>query len=62
MQLKSLAAFSASAFVSKRAGVASWFEWLEHPINKNEKVIKIEAETDLNANTISSFTILTIKS
>ena len=36
MQLKSFVAFSASAFVSKSAGVLFLWKLLEHPITKND--------------------------
>ncbi len=47
MQLKSFAAFSASAFVAKRAGVLFVWELREHPITKNDKEITIAVKTDL---------------
>ena len=41
MQLKSFAAFSASAFVSKSAGVRFVWELPEHPIKENDIEIMI---------------------
>ena len=47
MQLKSFAAFSASAFVAKRAGVLLVWELREHPITKNDMEITMAVKTDL---------------
>jgi len=61
LQLNFLAAFSASALVSKRAGVASWLELVEHPINNTEKVIKKDEANNLTANIFPRYPIFAIK-
>ena len=47
MQLKSFAAFSASAFVSKSAGVPFVWELSEHPISENDMEIMIAVKIAL---------------
>ena len=47
MQLKSFAAFSASAFVPKSEGVPFVWESPEHPISENDMEIMIAVKTGL---------------
>ena len=56
MQLKSFAAFSASAFVAKSAGVPFVLELPEHPISKNDIEIMVAVKIGLRLFILLAFT------